>query len=113
MSPVRLPLIHTFTLTLLQDEISKLLPPNWEVRQSKSRKRPYFFNTETQESRWEAPEGVSAENKAKLEDPNLGKIRASHLLIKHKDSRRPSSWKEVSNRIHLRSLLTYSGHHHA
>jgi NIMA-interacting peptidyl-prolyl cis-trans isomerase 1 len=24
-----------------------------------------------------------------------GKIRASHLLIKHKDSRRPSSWREV------------------
>ena len=23
-----------------------------------------------------------------------GKIRAAHLLIKHKDSRRPSSWKE-------------------
>lgn len=23
-----------------------------------------------------------------------GKIRASHLLIKHQDSRRPSSWKE-------------------
>lgn len=24
-----------------------------------------------------------------------GKIRASHLLVKHKDSRRPSSWREV------------------
>lgn len=23
-----------------------------------------------------------------------GKIRAAHLLVKHKDSRRPSSWKE-------------------
>lgn len=23
-----------------------------------------------------------------------GKIRAAHLLIKHKDSRRPSSWRE-------------------
>jgi NIMA-interacting peptidyl-prolyl cis-trans isomerase 1 len=26
---------------------------------------------------------------------NTGKIRASHLLVKHKDSRRPSSWREV------------------
>jgi NIMA-interacting peptidyl-prolyl cis-trans isomerase 1 len=26
---------------------------------------------------------------------NSGKIRASHLLVKHKDSRRPSSWREV------------------
>lgn len=24
-----------------------------------------------------------------------GKIRASHLLVKHKDSRKPSSWKEA------------------
>jgi len=24
-----------------------------------------------------------------------GKIRASHLLVKHRDSRRPSSWREV------------------
>ena len=23
-----------------------------------------------------------------------GKIRAAHLLVKHKDSRRPSSWRE-------------------
>lgn len=23
-----------------------------------------------------------------------GKIRASHLLVKHRDSRRPSSWRE-------------------
>jgi NIMA-interacting peptidyl-prolyl cis-trans isomerase 1 len=25
-----------------------------------------------------------------------GKIRAAHLLIKHKDSRRPSSWRETN-----------------
>jgi NIMA-interacting peptidyl-prolyl cis-trans isomerase 1 len=25
-----------------------------------------------------------------------GKIRASHLLVKHRDSRRPSSWKETN-----------------
>jgi NIMA-interacting peptidyl-prolyl cis-trans isomerase 1 len=27
---------------------------------------------------------------------NEGKIRAAHLLIKHQDSRRPSSWREVN-----------------
>jgi peptidyl-prolyl cis-trans isomerase NIMA-interacting 1 len=27
---------------------------------------------------------------------NEGKIRAAHLLIKHQDSRRPSSWREAS-----------------
>jgi len=26
---------------------------------------------------------------------NEGKIRASHLLVKHRDSRRPSSWREA------------------
>lgn len=26
---------------------------------------------------------------------NVAKVRASHLLVKHRDSRRPSSWKEV------------------
>lgn len=25
-----------------------------------------------------------------------GKVRASHLLVKHAQSRRPASWKEVS-----------------
>lgn len=29
------------------------------------------------------------------QDDNQGKIRASHLLVKHKGSRRPSSWREV------------------
>ena len=28
------------------------------------------------------------------EDSREKKVRASHLLVKHKDSRRPSSWKE-------------------
>lgn len=28
-------------------------------------------------------------------EANEGKIRASHLLVKHKDSRRPTSWKEA------------------
>ena len=26
---------------------------------------------------------------------NSGKIRAAHLLVKHRDSRRPSSWREA------------------
>jgi peptidyl-prolyl cis-trans isomerase NIMA-interacting 1 len=28
--------------------------------------------------------------------PPEGKIRAAHLLIKHKDSRRPASWREAT-----------------
>lgn len=30
---------------------------------------------------------------------NEGKIRAAHLLVKHKDSRRPKSWKDVGHKF--------------
>ncbi|KAI4257225.1 MAG: hypothetical protein LQ352_001723 [Teloschistes flavicans] len=74
------------------------LPTGWEVRHSNSKNLPYFFNAANKESRWEPPEGTDvdklkaymAQNTRKPE----GKIRAAHLLVKHKDSRRPSSWKE-------------------
>ncbi|RUS29567.1 peptidyl-prolyl cis-trans isomerase pin1 [Jimgerdemannia flammicorona] len=59
------------------------LPQNWEVRHSRTYSKDYYFNTLTKESRWDPP--PMGENE---------RIRASHLLIKHKDSRRPSSWKE-------------------
>lgn len=42
---------------------------------------------------------------------NGEKIRASHLLIKHKDSRRPSSWKEKEiTRTKEEALSTLLGH---
>ncbi|KAJ1969360.1 Peptidyl-prolyl cis-trans isomerase NIMA-interacting protein 1 [Dimargaris xerosporica] len=59
------------------------LPPNWEVRTSRSRGIDYYYNRVTKESRWERPE-----------EANADKVRASHLLVKHRESRRPSSWKE-------------------
>jgi len=40
-----------------------------------------------------------------------GKIRASHLLVKHKDSRRPSSWREANiTRTKEEALDTIRGH---
>ncbi|TID29522.1 hypothetical protein CANINC_001917 [Pichia inconspicua] len=73
------------------------LPENWTIRISKTHDQEYYFNTETKTSQWEPPSGT---DQAKL-DEYLGKglhrptkVRVSHLLIKHKDSRRPSSWKE-------------------
>ncbi|KIO06972.1 hypothetical protein M404DRAFT_422436 [Pisolithus tinctorius Marx 270] len=78
----------------------------WEVRMSNSKKLPYFFNTETKESRWEAPQGLTEQdiqtlpgareylNATQADHPSAGQIRASHLLVKHRGSRRPSSWKE-------------------
>jgi len=86
------------------------LPPNWEVRHSTSKNLPYYFNAATKESCWEPPSGTDTE-KLKVymaqhhsasavgadgNGVNEGKIRAAHLLVKHKDSRRPKSWKEAN-----------------
>ncbi|GJJ13802.1 hypothetical protein Clacol_008059 [Clathrus columnatus] len=78
----------------------------WEIRMSSSRKLPYFFNTETKTSSWDPPEELTEEEISKLPGNEFlsnakttstvasGQVRASHLLIKHRGSRRPSSWKE-------------------
>lgn len=88
------------------------LPEGWEIRQSRSRNLPYYFCPATTESSWEPPAGTdSAKLKAFMakyhtvspsstsvsssSSANAGEqIRASHLLVKHRESRRPSSWKE-------------------
>jgi len=73
---------------------------------SKSRKEPYFYNISTRESLWERPDDITEEDVSKLPGAELlsatkahpaapkGSVRASHLLVKHKESRRPASWKE-------------------
>jgi NIMA-interacting peptidyl-prolyl cis-trans isomerase 1 len=38
----------------------------------------------------------SSANVRVSENATDGKIRAAHLLVKHRDSRRPSSWKETN-----------------
>ncbi|CAF9927148.1 MAG: protein kinase ssp1 [Gomphillus americanus] len=90
------------------------LPEGWEVRHSNSKNLPYYFNPTTKESRWDPPvdtdteklktymanhhsSGISPSDR-KQEAEADGKIRAAHLLIKHKDSRRPSSWREQNIR---------------
>jgi NIMA-interacting peptidyl-prolyl cis-trans isomerase 1 len=67
---------------------------------------PYYFNAIEKISRWEPPPGTDTE-KLKLymakyhsgsmatEGAQPGKIRAAHLLVKHRESRRPMSWREV------------------
>lgn len=84
------------------------------MRLSKSRNLPYYFHTASGESSWEPPRGSDAEklsayiskkfshippltyNSLSGEEGKEDKIRASHLLVKHKDVRRPSSWKEAN-----------------
>lgn len=58
------------------------LPAGWEKRTSKSTGKTYYFHRETNTSQWEKPTESSQ------------RVRASHLLVKHNQSRRPSSWKQ-------------------
>ncbi|KZT73237.1 rotamase-domain-containing protein [Daedalea quercina L-15889] len=77
----------------------------WEVRMSSSRKMPYFYNTQNGQSVWDPPAELTQEQlhalpgaKEYLAGGDSGgrpaRVRASHLLVKHSGSRRPSSWKE-------------------
>lgn len=95
-------------LTQTQAE-STGLPSGWEVRHSQSKNLPYYFDLSTNASRWEPPNGTDTEtlkayiatyHSAPSHHPpasngHEGQIRASHLLVKHRDSRRPSSWRET------------------
>lgn len=84
------------------------LPAGWEVRHSNSKNLPYYFNPATKESRWEPPADTDteklkiymAQHHTPATRPDVGgqgegKIRCSHLLVKHRESRRPSSWREA------------------
>lgn len=68
---------------------------------SKTKHQPYFFNTQTQESSWVAPDGLGPDDIKALPGAELlaggrpEEIHCAHLLVKHKESRRPSSWREV------------------
>ncbi|KAG8968424.1 hypothetical protein FRC03_007366 [Tulasnella sp. 419] len=79
----------------------------WQVRLSSSRGVHYFYNTQTKESRWDSPPELTDEEVKELPGAKEllnktrpqpaappGQVRASHLLVKHAGSRRPSSWKE-------------------
>ncbi|OIW32902.1 rotamase-domain-containing protein [Coniochaeta ligniaria NRRL 30616] len=90
----------------MSDQAETGLPSGWEVRHSNSKNLPYYFNAAEKNSRWEPPEGTNTE-KLKVymakyhsgtfqpaEGAQPGKIRAAHLLVKHAESRRPSSWRE-------------------
>ncbi|CAJ0953515.1 unnamed protein product [Ranitomeya imitator] len=65
------------------------LPSGWEKRMSRSSGRVYYFNHMTNASQWERP---SAAGKNGQGEP--AKVRCSHLLVKHNQSRRPSSWRQ-------------------
>jgi len=96
----------------------------WEVRLSNSRKVPYFYNIHNGQSSWEPPAELTQEQVQSLPgakeylitegpDGRPAQVRASHLLVKHRGSRRPSSWKEAnitrSKEEAIAMLQQYSG----
>ncbi|KAI8870895.1 dodo-like protein [Ramicandelaber brevisporus] len=86
------------------------LPSGWEVRMSRSRGIPYYFNRNTNESRWEPPAGSAG---IKPSSPQSDKVRASHLLIKHAEVRRPSSWRQETITRSKTEALNILKEHHA
>ena len=70
-----------------EESAGEELPKGWEKRISRSTGQVYYLNVYTKESQWDRPT-----TEANTKDNE--KIRCSHLLVKHCDSRRPSSWRE-------------------
>mmetsp|Transcript_16915 Transcript_16915/g.23537 ORF Transcript_16915/g.23537 Transcript_16915/m.23537 type:complete len:199 (-) Transcript_16915:2926-3522(-) len=78
---------------------------DWIKRFSKSKNRPYYYNTKTKESVWDKPadwkSSSSSQPQAKRPKDNtsnssgtIKEVTCSHILVKHNQSRNPSSWKE-------------------
>lgn len=89
------------------------LPTPWTVRYSKSKKREYFFNPETKHSQWEEPEGTDEDQLCEYLRDHPVRVRCLHILIKHKDSRRPASHRSENITIskqeatdELKTLIT-------
>lgn len=53
----------------------------------------YYFNHITNASQWERPSGNSSGG-GKNGQGEPTRVRCSHLLVKHSQSRRPSSWRQ-------------------
>lgn len=83
---------HRYTSFIMTDTG---LPEHWTVRYSKSKKREYFFNSETRKSQWEPPTGTNIEQLKQFLTNNPIRVRCLHILIKHKDSRRPASHRST------------------
>lgn len=93
------------------------LPDGWQKKVSNSTGRTYYWNTRTQKPQWErptAPASSSTSAGTATTSSSTGKTTkatASHLLVKHRGSRRPSSWKEANiTRTKEEAIALLRGH---
>ncbi|XP_043658343.1 putative peptidyl-prolyl cis-trans isomerase dodo [Drosophila teissieri] len=80
---------------------SEQLPEGWEKRTSRSTGMSYYLNVYTKESQWDQPTepakktgGGGGASAGSGDAPD--EVQCLHLLVKHKGSRRPSSWREAN-----------------
>uniref|UniRef100_A0A915IN24 peptidylprolyl isomerase n=1 Tax=Romanomermis culicivorax TaxID=13658 RepID=A0A915IN24_ROMCU len=77
------------------DENDISLPDGWEEHKSRSTGEIYYINIYTNKSQWTVPtEPAAPHNQDRNKPFKSDEIRVSHILCKHKDSKRPSSWRE-------------------
>ncbi|XP_012280204.1 peptidyl-prolyl cis-trans isomerase NIMA-interacting 1 [Orussus abietinus] len=69
------------------------LPFGWEKRLSRSTGQHYYLNLHTKESQWDKPT-KPADPLSNNKSDEMEEVRCSHILVKHAQSRRPSSWRE-------------------
>uniref|UniRef100_A0A6G1SJU8 Peptidyl-prolyl cis-trans isomerase n=1 Tax=Aceria tosichella TaxID=561515 RepID=A0A6G1SJU8_9ACAR len=80
------------------------LPEGWSEKVSRTNGVRYYYNERTGQSQWEPPtassSGLRGDDDGQQRQPSQSsiagkpKVRASHILVKHRDTRRPSSWRE-------------------
>ncbi|XP_030385686.1 uncharacterized protein LOC115632601 [Scaptodrosophila lebanonensis] len=87
------------------------LPEGWEERTKPITCETYYFNTHTQTEYLRFPIGRHGGPTACVTDDLVypwTRFRCSHILVKHRDSQRPTSWREkiiTRSRSEARALL--------
>ena len=79
------------------------LPEGWTKKISRSSNKPYYVNKWTNKRYWSGKSVVQSKNlilsqwdrpSRPAEKPQkTEEVQCSHLLVKHRDSRRPASWR--------------------
>merc|ERR1711953_1072802 len=75
------------------------LPEGWITKMSRSSDRPYYVNKWTNKSQWDRPTKPAQKPSA------VEEVQCSHLLVKHRDSRNPKSWRNPNITISKEEAL--------